>query len=893
MGVIMKIKYIIVSLISLLAILLVFSCSEKKKVLEVSAHPEGWTNQDSPNFHGKMVEESVSNTQNCTSCHGKDYAGGTSGVSCMQSGCHAIYPHPEGFTNQSNDNFHGKYLANLGFSVLACADCHGADYRGDGDSNKNCFASGCHNVFPHKTGFAEESSQNFHGKFIADSLSWNIVSCQSCHGTDYKGEGYSGKNCVTCHGAENMFPHPADFNVKESAGFHGKYIAENLDFDITSCQGCHGTDYKGNGYAGKNCLSCHNDQYPHAVGFASPASANFHGTFIADNLGGDITSCATCHGSDYMGNGYVQKNCMSCHSLYPHDAEFANPASDKFHGKYIADELNFTLNSCQSCHGEDFKGDGDEQKNCYRCHAQYPHLENFDVKTSPNFHGTYVADELNYNETSCQSCHGTDYSGNGYEQKNCRACHENYPHVSGYVDTMSTDFHGKYVADDLDFTLTSCQSCHGDDFKGAGNEEKNCYACHNQYPHAIDFADKNSADFHGTYVAEDLNFNESTCQKCHGTDFGGEGYEQKNCRSCHELYPHVSGYVDTLSANFHGKYLANADWNTSECESCHGSDYSGSGYEVKNCRACHDIYPHISDFKTNTESDNFHGKYIADVLAWDKTKCATCHGSDFSGEGYPDKNCRTCHTYYPHPQGFISEASDDFHGEFIGESQNWDLTGCQTCHGSDYAGNGYDGKSCVTCHTETNGPEACNTCHGSEMNAAPPEDLAGNTSTDVVTVGAHQAHLTGDTWTTFHEISCSTCHVMPTNYSDPGHVNDGTPNAEVVFDNFATNDGKLETNWSHDTATCSNSYCHGAFSFSKDASSNQFAYADSVIVGNNRDMIWNSVGSGQADCGTCHGLPPTGHAAYPACSTCHGSVVDANNNIIDKTKHINGQIDVF
>jgi predicted CxxxxCH...CXXCH cytochrome family protein len=134
---------------------------------------------------------------------------------------------------------------------------------------------------------------------------------------------------------------------------------------------------------------------------------------------------------------------------------------------------------------------------------------------------------------------------------------------------------------------------------------------------------------------------------------------------------------------------------------------------------------------------------------------------------------------------------------------------------------------------------------------------------------------------------------MPTNYSDPGHVNDGTPNAEVVFDNFATNDGKLETNWSHDTATCSNSYCHGAFSFSKDASSNQFAYADSVIVGNNRDMIWNSVGSGQADCGTCHGLPPTGHAAYPACSTCHGSVVDANNNIIDKTKHINGQIDVF
>ncbi len=46
----------------------------------------------------------------------------------------------------------------------------------------------------------------------------------------------------------------------------------------------------------------------------------------------------------------------------------------------------------------------------------------------------------------------------------------------------------------------------------------------------------------------------------------------------------------------------------------------------------------------------------------------------------------------------------------------------------------------------------------------------------------------------------------------------------------------------------------------------------------------------QAKCGTCHGLPPTGHIAAPitSCYLCHQGVVDEMGNIIDKDKHING-----
>lgn len=78
-----------------------------------------------------------------------------------------------------------------------------------------------------------------------------------------------------------------------------------------------------------------------------------------------------------------------------------------------------------------------------------------------------------------------------------------------------------------------------------------------------------------------------------------------------------------------------------------------------------------------------------------------------------------------------------------------------------------------------------------------------------------------------------------------------------------------------------------------------WAYTDSLISGNNPQLVWTEVGTGQADCGTCHGLPPLGHRVaddrvpVEECSVCHPRVVDENYDIIDKALHINGQIDVF
>jgi hypothetical protein len=292
------------------------------------------------------------------------------------------------------------------------------------------------------------------------------------------------------------------------------------------------------------------------------------------------------------------------------------------------------------------------------------------------------------------------------------------------------------------------------------------------------------------------------------------------------------------------------------------------------------------------DSENFHGKK---VLASGIESCESCHGEQYEG-GRSKTSCYPCHQSYPHAAGWIQGSSDKFHGQYIA-ADNWDLTACQSCHGADYSG-AETLSSCLTCHAGSQGPESCNTCHGNfatEMplsNWAPPEDLSGDVNTNAVGVGAHQQHLVDSTWTVAYTKDCSLCHIMPWSFNDPTHIDD-TPGAEIQFGIVATDSGNVTPVWNSTSATCENVYCHGNFVLRKDESANDWGYVDSLIVGNNPTMVWNQVGTDQAACGTCHGLPPTGHVNSTVCSNCHGSVVDADNNIIDKTKHINAKIELF
>jgi predicted CxxxxCH...CXXCH cytochrome family protein len=259
-----------------------------------------------------------------------------------------------------------------------------------------------------------------------------------------------------------------------------------------------------------------------------------------------------------------------------------------------------------------------------------------------------------------------------------------------------------------------------------------------------------------------------------------------------------------------------------------------------------------------------------------------------------------------HGDGWADPSSSNFHGNAI-RNQGWDIRSCETCHGEAFNGGTAD-VSCLTCHTSINGPENCTTCHGG-VNNAPPKDVYGNVARSAAGVGAHQIHLLGSVLRS--PVDCGECHTVPGDVYQQGHIdttNGLTPH--VVFNeapaSTITNEpGAFDYNaslplfkpnpiFNSQTLKCSGTYCHGNF---------KNGNGDSVYV-----PVWNDTTGTGSKCGTCHGdptqtgpaaaLPKTAarggtHPNVTTCWTCHSDVVDANLNIIDPTKHINGKLNVF
>ena len=154
---------------------------------------------------------------------------------------------------------------------------------------------------------------------------------------------------------------------------------------------------------------------------------------------------------------------------------------------------------------------------------------------------------------------------------------------------------------------------------------------------------------------------------------------------------------------------------------------------VAACSELNTDIPAVSEINTHGDSlyssasENYHPKTIANSPnGWDD--CKECHAADFSG-GVAKTGCNTseCHpTINVHLAGVIDPSSENFHGKYIRNDQ-WDMSGCQSCHAEDYSG-GFVSPTCLDCHTYVGGPENCTTCHGSPASNAPPEVINGNTS---------------------------------------------------------------------------------------------------------------------------------------------------------------------
>ncbi len=348
-------------------------------------------------------------------------------------------------------------------------------------------------------------------------------------------------------------------------------------------------------------------------------------------------------------------------------------------------------------------------------------------------------------------------------------------------------------------------------------------------------------------------------------------------------------------------------------------------FKLNTCTACHGDANRVVDadagvlqaappFDLNGDSDpkfrgvGAHQNHLTESASHDPIACTECHVVPKPATSFPtgtsivrpgaqitfgdlakakgssptyDYNNASCSNTYCH-QSIVPTNNPDW------QAPRDSTAACGSCHGLPPASPHPQNSDCFKCHGSVidqnrqfvnkklhiNGQVdtanlACNSCHGTDANGGPPPDLEGNTTSNFAGVGAHQNHLTASA--THDEVACNSCHVVPPDTSNHPPPDAGPP-ATITFGGLATNNNSTPV-YDASTHQCSNTYCHQAYSPTNNP--NWLAPLDST-----------------AACGSCHGLPPAApHPQNSDCSKCHAAVIDANRNFVNKSLHINGNID--
>lgn len=171
-------------------IVLAIGCAERRTPTEIEAHPPDWNKVGSADFHGTFVRNE--GDRFCVECHALHERGTRELPGCDE--CHnGPGGHPWGWMSPDSADFHGNAVAASGPTV--CQACHGQDYRG-GWSGVSCYT--CHSDGPsgHPDGWMDPRSSSFHGLAM---LLQGVDNCTRCHGHGLGG-GTSGVACSECHG---------------------------------------------------------------------------------------------------------------------------------------------------------------------------------------------------------------------------------------------------------------------------------------------------------------------------------------------------------------------------------------------------------------------------------------------------------------------------------------------------------------------------------------------------------------------------------------------------------------------------------------------------------------------------------------------------------------------
>jgi hypothetical protein len=193
----------------------------------------------------------------CAECHGDDYGGGISRVSCTQchlGGVSAVHPSSWG-TGSQIDLYHGPYAQTNGTTACANTYCHGTTLIGVAGSGPSC--TSCHLGGPtsvHDATFSQNTGTTHAPYTVANGTS--ACANASCHGTTLSGVTGSGPSCTSCHLGTPTSVHPTDWGAAILTK-HGLYVVDHGSTGACANANCHGINLQGVAGSGPSCRSCH------------------------------------------------------------------------------------------------------------------------------------------------------------------------------------------------------------------------------------------------------------------------------------------------------------------------------------------------------------------------------------------------------------------------------------------------------------------------------------------------------------------------------------------------------------------------------------------------------------------------------------------------------------
>ncbi len=367
--------------------------------------------------------------------------------------------------------------------------------------------------------------------------------CIGCHRKDDEQKGHKGQfgeKCEACHGTKlwksTIFNHDTDtkyllrgkhINTKCVACHTGKLHTVKL---AKECYACHKKDDKHKESLGQNCASCHTEK-------SWKESPKFdHATSSFPLLGKHAKiECKECHKSTMFKE--APKDCLACHKKDDkHNATLGEKCGDchtekewkATQGRFNHDRTKFVLRNAHA-------------KSTVKCDACHKDLSSF--RKTP---------------LDCLSCHKKDDKHEGQQGKQCEKCHSDSSWKVPQFDHGLTRFPllGKHAPVACAKCHTSvrfkdakiaCVACHLKEDKHKKTLGPDCGQCHNartwkdwNYDHdtrtkfVLDGKHKAKAcALCHTVATENRVVTSSSCFSCHAKDDIHEAGFGRQCQLCH------------------------------------------------------------------------------------------------------------------------------------------------------------------------------------------------------------------------------------------------------------------------------------------------------------------------------------------------------------------------